>query len=45
MHRVADVVVQAGLATMAPGAPWDWQADGAMLVEGDLLRRVGQKRN
>jgi hypothetical protein len=26
---------------MALGAPWGWQADGAMLVEGDLLPMGG----
>jgi imidazolonepropionase len=31
----------ARLATMCPGAPWGLIEDGALLVEGDLLRWVG----
>jgi imidazolonepropionase len=32
----------ARLATMTPGAPWGWLDDGALLVEGELLRWVGR---
>lgn len=31
----------ARLATMAPGSPWGWVSEGALLVEGDTLRWVG----
>ncbi len=31
----------ARLATFQPGTPWGWIDDGALLVEGDILRWVG----
>ena len=31
----------ARVATLAPGRPWGWIADGALLVQGDTLRWVG----
>lgn len=35
----------AQLATMAPGTPWGWVPDGALLVQGDSLLWVGPERD
>ncbi|HET7866736.1 MAG TPA: imidazolonepropionase, partial [Burkholderiaceae bacterium] len=35
----------AQLATMAPGSPWGWVPDGALLVQGDSLLWVGPERD